>query len=180
MLVATCSLKEINMRHKLTHTHTLILTQADQKAFMAHKHMLKKSKQISIQGSLYHVCGYSSNTTDYEQDPVTVIQRSVNPSDSRQTQAHGWNQMQLQQSQSETITTQPSWSARAEHSLSQEIPHHAPYLLGSSGYRRERVKGSSATGTRGRARGRGRGAGVEDVEGGGDDTTERLKGGFKI
>lgn len=56
---------------------------------MAHKHMLKKSKQISIQGSLYHVCGYSSNTTDYEQDPVTVIQRSVNPSDSRQTQAHG-------------------------------------------------------------------------------------------
>lgn len=68
--------------------------------------------------------------------------------------------MLLQQSQSEILTTQPGLSARAEHSLSQEIPHHAPYLLGSSGHRRERVRGSSAAGTRGGARGRGGGAGV--------------------
>jgi len=70
--------------------------------------------------------------------------------------------MQLQQSQPETLTTQPSGSARAEHSLSQEIPHHAPYLLGGSGHRRERVRGSSATRTRDGARGRGRGAGFRE------------------
>lgn len=101
-------------------------------------------------------------------EAITVIQRSVDPLGCRQTQAHRWNQMQLWQSQSETLTTQPSWSARAEHSLSQEIPHHAPYLLGSSRHRRERVRGSSATGTRGRARGWGRGA-----SGGEGVTTEK-------
>lgn len=60
----------------------------------------------------------------------------------------------------DAVAAVASSSARAEHSLSQEIPHHAPYLLGSSGHRRERVRGSSATGTRGGARGRGRGTGV--------------------
>lgn len=65
----------------------------------------------------------------------------------------------MQVSQLKTLTTQPSSSARAEHSLSQEIPHLAPYLLGGGRHRGERVRGSSATGTRGGAWGTGRGAG---------------------
>lgn len=62
--------------------------------------------------------------------------------------------------------TEPSRSARAEHSLSQEIPHHAPYLLRSSSHRRERVRGSSATGTRAGARERLMGTGVPKQEDG--------------
>lgn len=80
------------------------------------------------------------------------------------------------QLQSQTLTPQPSSSARAEHSLSQEIPHHAPNLLGSSRHRRERVRGSSATGTRGRAMDRGWGAGVrvEDAAGEGERVVSKM------
>lgn len=118
--------------------------------------MLKKL----IQGSLYRVASGGENRR------VSCVDTKGYDSHREQARPGTLVEPDAVATVRENRGTEPSRSARAEHSLSQEIPHHAPYLLRSSSHRRERVRGSSATGTRAGARERLMGTGVPKQEDG--------------